>query len=329
MRHQFIVMVSLFFFCGCSQGSAMEKHRKTTQLMGCRFEITALHENAQTAWDGINAGIAEIERIERLISSWDKNSQTSEINRNAGIRPVKVDAELLELIERSVRVSKLTDGAFDITFASAERIWKFDGTEAQTPDKETIQASVEKINYENIIIDKKVGTVFLSETGMRIGFGGIGKGYAAQKAKEVMKNIGIENGVVNASGDLIAWGLDQEGQKWPISIADPKNIDSAIAEFDIGENAVVTSGDYEKYLLIDGIRHAHIIHPKTGYPTTGIKSATVICPNPELGDALATAIFVLGLEKGIGLINQLKGIECIVITDKDEIITSNEVSTRP
>lgn len=300
-------------------------HNKEIKLMGCHFEITAIHENPQKAWDAINAGIEEITRIEELISSWDKHSQTSAINRNAGIRPVKVDQELFDLIARSIKISKITDGAFDISFASIEKLWKFDGSQTTLPAPEAIAKSIAKIDYRNILLDKKERTVFLKEKGMRIGFGGIGKGYAANRAKKLMQEMGIQSGLVNASGDLISWGEPEKGSLWPVAISDPKNKDAAIAWLDIGEMAVVTSGDYEKYITVDGKRYAHIIDPRTGYPTTGIKSVTVVCHNTELADALATSVFVLGKSAGLDLINQLTGIECLIITDEDELITSENL----
>ena len=302
-----------------------QTHYKVLKLMGCRFEITAIHPDPQKAWDAINAAIAEITRIEKLISSWDKNSQTSAINKNAGIQAVKIDKELFNLIERSLKISQLTDGAFDISFAAIDKLWKFDGTMKELPDEKLIQQSIAKINWQHILLNKEEQSVFLKETGMKIGFGGIGKGYAANRAKKVMKKMGIENGLINASGDLTAWGLQEDQTYWDIAIADPKNARQALARLSIQDNAVVTSGDYEKYVEFNGTRYAHIIDPKTGWPTSGIKSVTIVCPDTELGDALATSVFVLGTEKGLNIINQLKGIECLIVTDKDEILTSGNL----
>ena len=302
-----------------------QKHQKVIKLMGSRFEITAIHANAQMAWDGINAGIAEITRIEKLISSWDPASQTSEINRQAGIAPVKVDAELFQLIRRGLRISQLTDGAFDMSYASMDRIWKFDGSMTAMPVPEAVAKAASKIDYRDIIMNDVNSTVFLRKKGMKIGFGAIGKGYAAQKAKEKMQSMGIRSGVVNAAGDLIAWGNDEGDKAFKVGIADPKNKDIVMSWLTVDNGAVVTSGDYERYVMFDGKRYAHIIDPRTGYPTTGIKSVTVICPNPELADALSTSVFVLGKANGLALINQLKGIECLIVTDEDQVLTSDNL----
>lgn len=305
-----------------------QKHHKVVKLMGSRFEITAIHSDAQTAWDGINAGIAEITRIEKLISSWDPNSQTSAINKNAGVAPVVVDAELFNLIKRGLRISHLTSGAFDMSYASMDRIWKFDGTMKVLPDAEVVKKAASKIGYENIELNEADQTVFLKEKGMKIGFGAIGKGYAAQKAKEKMMALGIPGGVVNAAGDLIAWGKDEGNKDFKVGIADPKQKDQVMSWLVVDNGAVVTSGDYERFAMFNGKRYAHIIDPRTGYPTTGIKSVTIICPNPELADALSTSVFVLGQKAGLELINQLKGIECLIVTDTDELITSNNLELK-
>ena len=302
-----------------------QTHKKVLKLMGSRFEITAVSADSILAWNSVNAAIEEITRIEKLISSWDPNSQTREINRDAGIKPVAVDSELFELIRRSKKVSELTGGMFDISFASIDKIWKFEGSTTQLPSKKEITASVSKINYENIILDEKHSTVFLKEEGMRIGFGGIGKGYAANRAKAVMVSMGISNGVVNAGGDLITWGKQENGQDWSIAIADPKDKNKIFGWLNISDQAVVTSGDYEKFVEFDGKRYGHIINPKTGMPATGTKSVTIICPDAELADALATAVFILGENKGVDLINQLNGIECLLINNRDEIITSKNL----
>lgn len=307
-----------------SQSFAAEK--KVLKLMGCRFEVSAIADNDTLAWAAINVGIQEMQRIERLISSWDKNSQTSAINQNAGITPVKVDRELFHLIYRAKKISTLTQGAFDISYASMDRIWKFDGSMTEKPTQATIDKARQHINWQDIILDATQSTVFLKEKGMKIGFGAIGKGYAANRAKALMSKLqGVHGGVVNASGDLISWGTSPKSEGWTITIADPKDITKGLGYLSVQDMAVVTSGNYEKYIKFDGVRYAHIIDPRTGYPTTGVKSVTIVCPDAEVADALATSVFVLGQEKGLALINKLNHIECLIITDEDEILTSNNL----
>ncbi len=293
--------------------------------MGSRFEITANSEDDELAMKAIDAAIEEITRIEKLISSWDPESQTSEINRQAGIAPVKVDKELFDLIGRSKKISQLTDGSFDISYASMDKIWKFDGSVTTLPTNEEISTSVSKINYQDIILDNNEQTVFLKNAGMKIGFGAIGKGYAANRGRVVMKSMGIKGGIVNAGGDLITWGKEADGNDWSIGIGDPKNKSKVLAWITVGEMAVVTSGNYEKFIMINGKRYSHIIDPKTGYPVHGLKSVTIICPDAELSDALATSVFIMGRLKGLAMINQLKGVEALVIDDDDKIWTSEHL----
>lgn len=294
-------------------------------LMGCGFELSASASSEKIAWQAINEGIKEISRIEKLISSWDAESKTSEVNRLAGLRPVKVDKELYDLIYRAKKVSALTDGAFDISFASMDRIWYFDQTEQHLQDSAIVNAAREKIDYQQILLNPNDTSIFLAQ-GMKIGFGAIGKGYAANRAKQVMSAIaGVKGGVVNASGDLLSWGesTSEEGRK--ISIANPKNKNQPIAWLKVNNMAIVTSGDYEKYFLSQGKRYAHIINPKTGYPTTGITSVTIICPDAELADALATSVFVLGTVNGLELINKISLVEGIIIDDEGALHQSKNL----
>ncbi len=293
--------------------------------MGSRFEITVVAENETMANDEIDRAVAEITRIEKLISSWDPNSETSEINRNAGIKPILVSTELYDLIQRALGISKLTDGAFDISYASMDAIWKFDGSMTEMPSPEKVKEAVAKVGYKNIVLNPDDHSVFLKLPGMKIGFGAIGKGYAADKAKQLLQDHGVEAGIINASGDMDVWGRQPDGSEWKVAITNPMNKNNAFALLPIENEAVVTSGDYEKYVIFDGIRFTHIIDPRSGYPATGIISATVFAPKAELADALATSIFVMGKDAGIDRINQLPEIECILIDDKGEIFTSKHI----
>jgi FAD:protein FMN transferase len=301
-------------------------HKRVLRLMGNRFEISVVSEDEQWANNLFDAAIAEIRRIEELLTTFKDTSQTNEVNANAGIRRVKVDKEVFDLIARSIRISDLTQGAFDITYGSIDkRLWNFDTTMKALPDKETAKQMVRLINYENIVLDEKECTVFLKEKGMRIGFGGIGKGYAADKAKLLLQQNGVESGVVNAAGDLITWGTQPDGKPWTVGIADPNSSHHPFSYLNISGMAVATSGNYEKYAVIDGRRYSHTIDPKTGYPVSGIKSVTIICLSAELADALATPVTVMGIKVGLNLINQMKGIACIVIDDDNRLYTSNNI----
>jgi len=324
MKYILFVFIA-FLSLSCSSQS--KKYVKVVKLMGSRFDLTVVADNEKQGNEYIEDAIAEIKRIEKIISSWDTTSQTSQINKNAGIKPVKVDKELFDLIERSKVISKLTDGAFDISYASMDKIWKFDGTMKEFPSEEKIKKSVEKVGYQNIILNKKDTTVYLKLKEMKIGFGGIGKGYAADKAKALLISKGVKAGIINASGDMNTWGKQPNGGDWMVGITNPMNKNKVFALLAIPPKtrAVVTSGNYEKYVIFNGKRYTHIINPKTGYPSNGIISASVFAPSAELADALATSIFVMGTEVGINRINQLPNVECIVIDDKGNVHNSKNI----
>ena len=319
------ILASLLIFLSLITLGQKQSHTKVLLLMGSRFELTAVSPDQDKAMKAIEAAITEIKRIENLISSWDTNSQTSEVIKNSGVKPVVVDQELFNLIRRSIKISKLTGGAFDISYASMDKIWRFDGQMTELPDSSAVAASVAKINYKNIILNPEKRSVFLKEKGMKIGFGAIGKGYAANKALGIMSKMNLTGALVNASGDLISWGKDEGDKDWKIGIVNPKQKEKVFSWLNINETAVVTSGNYEKYVTINGQKYSHIIDPRTGYPVKGLSSVSIICPNAELADALATSVFVLGKEKGLELINRLKGIECLMITDKQELLTSENL----
>jgi thiamine biosynthesis lipoprotein len=290
--------------------------KKEMLLMGNQFEISAVAGDEEWAYERIDEAVAEIKRIETILTTYKDYSETNLINRNAGINPVKVSKEVFHLIERSIRISDLTQGSFDITYGSIDKsLWNFDKNMKSLPDQRRAKKMVRLINYRNIILDQDKQTVFLKEKGMRIGFGGIGKGYAAEMAKSVMKKNGVTSGIVNASGDLTAWGNQPNGLPWTIGIAHP----------DAAHMAVATSGNYEKYVVINKKKYSHTINPRTGFPVRGIKSVTIIAPNAELCDALATPVTIMGINAGLHLINQLKQVECIIIDDDNKLYMSRNI----
>ncbi|WP_394970544.1 FAD:protein FMN transferase [uncultured Croceitalea sp.] len=316
------------FFCLLSYSQEREKLvtvKKVLKLMGTRFELTVVAQNEEIGYINIQEAVAEIIRIEKMISSWDADSETSLINKNAGIKPVKVSSELYRLIERSKKISEITDGAFDISYASMDNIWKFDGTMDRLPIDSKIKTSISKIGHEKITLNKEAQTVYLEEEGMRIGFGAIGKGFAADKTKELLISKGVKAGLINASGDLTTWGTKATGEKWMIGIANPLSKNRVFSWLPIVESSVATSGNYEKYLIFNGEKYSHIIDPRTGYPTKGINSVSIFAKDAELCDALATAVFILGRDSGIHLINQIPGVEVVVVDGANKIHKSSGI----
>jgi len=294
--------------------------------MGNTFEITVVANDEGWAHEKIGLAVDEIRRIERLLTTFDENSQTNLINRMAGIEAAPVDREVFELIKRSLKISGVTDGAFDITYGSIDkRLWNFDRTMTSLPDAETAKQSVRLINYRSVLLNEQECTVMLKEKGMRIGFGGIGKGYAADMARNLLVKEGVQSGIVNASGDLVAWGKQANNKPWTIGIAHPDNARSAFSWLNISDLAIATSGNYEKYVLIDDKKYSHTINPKTGMPVTGIKSVTIISPYAEIADAMTTPVMVMGIKAGLGLINQIQNLACIIVDDNNNIYTTKNI----
>jgi len=300
-------------------------HKRKLSMLGSPFEISVVSKDTIQGNFFIDKAVAEVKRIENLISDWIPTTQISEVNKNAGIKAIKVDDEVFQLVTRANKISKLTNGAFDISYASMDKILKFDGSMKDMPSKEAIKNSVEKIGYEKIIMNDSAKTIFLEQKGMKLGLGGIGQGYIADKVKALLKNEGCQSGIVNVSGDINTWGKQIDGKPWTIGIVNPMNKNKVFATFPLEDNAVETSGSYEKFVMFNGIRYSHIIDPRTGYPATGIVSVSVFSKQTEIADALATGIFVLGIDVGLDLVNQLKGIECIIVDDKGKIHTSKGI----
>ena len=296
------------------------------RLMGNHFEITVVADDADWAHACIAKAVAEIQRIEKLLTTYAEDSETNRINRAAGMEAVVVSDETCQLIQRSLRISSITQGAFDISYGSVDkRLWNFDTAMTSLPDPATAKKMVRLINYRNIILDPENKTVFLREKGMRIGFGGIGKGYAAEMAKKVLRETGVESGIVNASGDLTVWGFQPGGSPWTIGIVNPNFAGKIFSYMQVTNMAVATSGNYEKFIMVDGVKYSHTINPRTGLPIRGIKSVTIISPNAEIADAMATPVSIMGIKAGLEMINQIKDIEAIVIDDADRIYTTKNL----
>ncbi|WP_229203177.1 FAD:protein FMN transferase [Dyadobacter jejuensis] len=296
-----------------SQAQVLRK--RTTMLMGGRFDITLVAKDARTAEMHIDTVIAEIARIEHLISDWIPSSQVSTVNAQAGIAPVKVDWELLLLAERALELSRLSHGAFDISFAAMDRIWKFDGSMTSMPTPEAIRRSVEKVGYRHILISREDSTLYLERKGMKIGFGALGEGYAADRCRSMMQERGIQAGIVNGTGDMSAWGKQPDGSDWMIGINDPADSGRLLAVVPLRQGAVVTSGSYEKFVTFNGKRYAHIINPVTGYPATGLTSVTVFGPSAEQANGLSTTMMVLGKKEGLEFLSNFPEYSCLMVAD--------------
>ncbi len=273
-------------------------------------------ENALRATDSV---FIELDRIEDLMSEWRPETAVSAINSNAGLKPVKVPLELFKLIERSVEFGHLSQGAFDITWKGMGPLWTF-GQNFRVPGEDEILEAVKRVDFSKIVMGQD--SVFLPERDMAIGLGGIAKGYAIDRAGEVLRESGITDFLVDGGGDILAWGRIG-GRQWLVGVRDPRgNRDELIKKLSISGGAVVTSGDYERFKMVDGRRYHHIIDPRTGHPADKCRSVTVFSPKAETADVLATAVFVLGPEEGMKLISQYEETEALIVESNGEILMS-------
>jgi thiamine biosynthesis lipoprotein len=324
MKYAYLLLLLIF----CSTTDAQVLRKRTTKLMGARWDFTIVAKDSLAAERNIDICIAEVSRIENLISDWIPATQISQVNSNAGIKPVKVSAEVFELTKRALHLSKITGGAFDISFAAMDRIWKFDGSMTEMPAPDAIKRSIEKVGYKNIILDSITSTVYLKLKGMKIGFGALGEGYAADRCREMMLKRGIKAGIVNGSGDMSTWGKQPNGKDWTIGITNPAKTGRLIKVVKLKQGSVVTSGSYEKFVEFNGKRYSHIINPKTGYPATGLTSVTVFGPSTEVANGFSTSMMVLGRELAIGFIKQFPGYQYLIITDAGQIISSPQLGVK-
>lgn len=307
------------------QGEKYVTVKKTFEVMGGGFDITVISVDEELGYIYIQEALAEVQRIEKLISSWDEASETSLINKNAGVNPVPVSWELFKLIERSIQISEITNGAFDITYTALEDIWKFDGSMSRLPNKVEVKEAVSRTGYKNIILNSKDQTVYLNKRGMRISFGGIGKGFAADKAKALLVSKDVKAGIINLDGDITTWGTKVTGEKWLIGIVNPERKGGLFSWLPILESSVATSGGDADFMLVNDKKFTHVLNPKTGFPSTGINSVSVFAKSAELSDALATSIFVMGLDAGLALINQLGDTEVIIVDNTNKMYKSNGI----
>ena len=317
------LILAALFIIACQISVAAQENvlvERQVTLMGSVFNITVVDHDSVSANQNIDQCIAEITRIENLISEWQPQTQISEVNRNAGIKPVKVDREVFELTARAIEYSKMSEGAFDISIVALDKIWKFDGSMTEMPTKESIKNSVRNVNYQMILLDRDASTIFLQQKGMKIGFGSIGKGYAADKGRELLQKLGVKSGIVDASGDIATWGTQTNGKPWAIGIRNPFKRHKITKILKLKHGTVATSGNYEKYAEIDGVRYSHIINPKTGFPATGLTSVTIYGSSAEFANALSTSMMVLGKEKGKQLMRKYPLYRYLFITDEGKII---------
>ncbi len=292
--------------------------RRAVRLMGSQFEISVVGESHLWAEDCFATAIAEISRVEKLLSAFGDDSSINQINGSAGIAPVKVNPEIFRLIDRSLQISVLTHGAFDITYYAEGNDYA-----------ETSAAAVKTVintNYENIVVDARAQTVFLREAGMRISFAANGKGYAADRAKYVLQLAGVNSGVINAGGDLLTWGLQPGDEPWTVAAADQSQQDQPFADVIISNMAVATSVNTENNATVIDKKLLGTFVPKKGFPVSKIKSVSIISTTAEMADAMASPVLSMGINAGLYLVNQLNQVAAVIVDDHDRVYTSKSIS---
>lgn len=289
-------------------------------IMGTNVEIIVSHTDPRQAMIGIAEAFQEIEKVDRLMSTYHQDSEVSELNRQAGQKACRVSADTLAVIERAIYFSHLSRGAFDITIAPLSRLW--DIKLQKIPAAESIKKAIRKIGYQKIKIKSASSEVFLSAPGMAIDLGAIAKGYAVDKACAALAKRGLVNYLVNAGGDLRGQGEKGKSQPWVIGLKHPRLKDELIAKIHLSAAALATSGDYEKFFIKNGERYHHLLDPFTGQPAQKCQSVTIMAPCAMDADALATTLFILGPDQGFALIAKLPDIHALIVDRRGRVLLS-------
>jgi thiamine biosynthesis lipoprotein len=325
-----VALLSLVGFAGCRSapepartdpsGNSPVLRSRLDGVMGTQLKITVIGTDPALLDRAMEAAAGEVRRVEDLMTDWRASELTS-LNEAAGQGPREVPRELAAIISRAIELHRLTDGAFDITFAGAGKLWSFKTAPKSLPDPEKIKAALQLVNAGAVKVSAADNTVDLP-TGMKIGLGGIAKGYGVDRAMKILMDHGIRNALVDAGGDMKILGK-KFGEPWEIAIKHPRRKERALAVLNLNNTCLVTSGDYERFFEYDGKRYHHIIDPRTGYPAEGCMSASVVAPNAEYADALATSMCVLGPEKGLKLIERLPGVQAVLVGMNGEVHVSS------
>ncbi len=312
-------LATLLLLLPCAQALA-DWFDDARPIMGTEVSVSLWSDDPDQGRQALEEVFAEAERINRLMSTYIDGSEISEINRLAAERPVVAGEELFRLIQRSLDISVLTHGAFDITYDSVGQHYDF--RERQRPDTETVDAEKKNIDYRYIQLDEASSSVRFLKDGVRINLGGIAKGYFVERGVNVLRDLGIESAIVTAGGDTRLLG-DRRGRPWIVGVQDPREEEEVAIYLPLADEAISTSGDYERFFDEDGTRYHHIIRPSTGEPAGGVHSATVFGPDAVFTDALSTSVFVMGVDKGLTLIATLPDYESIVIDSEGSVYYSD------
>lgn len=316
-----LVAVALFL-SSCNGSDPDRVHKSTRFLMGTIVEVMVVgpRDKAKAATEAV---FDELKRVESMTSA-HKSSALGDVNQASGTGPVHANPELVGLIKRSLDFAVLSEGAFDPTLGPISRLWNFSGEgESRIPSSEEIREALDRTGWQKVTVDQDAGAVSLARKGMSLDLGGIAKGYALDRARLVLKEHVVTGALVNAGGDIVALGEKAPGKLWRVGVQDPRNPTGIVAVAAIKDMFIVTSGDYERFIEKDGVRYHHILDPRTGYPTRGIQSVSVIANDGVTADALATAVFALGREAGLKLVESTPQAEGFIIdSEGSQFMTS-------
>ncbi|MDP8998532.1 MAG: FAD:protein FMN transferase [Myxococcota bacterium] len=303
-----------------------EGHAMGTHLAYAAFTTPAV--DAARVHAAMDAATSEIVRIEKLMTTWDPTSEVSRVNLAAGKEPVVVGPETFDVIRESLHASEISAGAFDITFETLHGLWKFDqDLDPHPPLAADVRARVKYLGHQHVKLDAAAHSVFLDESHVRIGLGGIAKGYAVDRASQILLDAGVSSFFVQAGGDLYAHGNKPDGSPWLAGIRDPRGPEGDyFAMMAVSDHAFSTAGDYERGYVVGGIRYHHIIDPHTGYPATASRSVTIYAPTALLADELDDAVFILGPEKGLALVESIDDIGAVIVDAHNKVTTSKRIA---
>jgi thiamine biosynthesis lipoprotein len=322
---------SIFLVNACSRKPATPAPVLATRAypsMGSELKLSAWTTDETRAIETFDQVHREFDRLENLLSIWKDGSDVVRINRNAGIAPVKVERETLEVLRMARDAGELTRGKFDITFGALSDIWRFDHDQDNlVPDRGLIETRLQRIDYRAVEIDSTAGTAFINRPGTRIHLGGIGKGYAIDRAVAMLKARGLADFMIQFGGDLYVAGSDG-GRPWKLAIADPRGNHDPFATVRMTDGTFSTSGDYERFFMKDGRRYHHLIDPDFGEPAMGCRSVTILTNRAVMADVLSTGVFIMGPDEGMKLIEQLPDVEGVIVTADNEVLVSSGLKDR-
>jgi len=318
--------ILLSVFAGC-QSRDREVLKRTQFVMGTLVEITLVAENNKASAEALRGAFQEMRRVEALMSRRIEGSDVSRVNEYAGKKVMAVSNDLISVIKVALETSHLSDGRFDVTVGSLVRLWEKCWKENRVPSQEEVVGALQLVDYHDLEVDGEKNTLFLRREGMQLVLGGIAKGYAVDQAYRFLRDRGFTDLIVNAGGDLRAAG-SKLGLPWVVGIQNPRDKTKMVGTLEVTDAAVATSGDYERYYMKDGVRYHHILDPLTGFPARGCRGVTVLGDELMRTDALATAVFVLGPEKGLALVEKLPQTEALIIDEKGRTLLSSGMEDR-